>query len=122
MLRALEEAEVRPDLVVETWMGALNGAFVAAEPDTAVGKLAEAVSDDAARDVFRARVWEWPWTLRTINVPADVRSWWSSCLSCETEVKLTETRPRPCGDCLSRCNTAAGVCGSAECGWAVSNY
>ena len=32
MLRALAEAGIRPDLVVGTSIGALNGAFVAADP------------------------------------------------------------------------------------------
>ena len=35
MLRALSEAGIRPDLVVGTSIGALNGAFVAADPPTA---------------------------------------------------------------------------------------
>ncbi|MBD2898328.1 hypothetical protein amrb99_72950 [Actinomadura sp. RB99] len=63
MLRALEEAGVRPDLVVGTSIGALNGAFVAADPETAVGRLTGVWSDDAAREVFGARVWERLWTL-----------------------------------------------------------
>ncbi len=41
MLRALAEAGVRPDLVVGTSVGAINGAFVAADPDGAADRLAE---------------------------------------------------------------------------------
>ncbi|WP_433466147.1 patatin-like phospholipase family protein [Spirillospora sp. CA-128828] len=57
MLRALEETGVRPDLVVGTSIGALNGVFVAAEPATAVERLTSLWSDDSVRDVFGSRVW-----------------------------------------------------------------
>ena len=39
MLRALDEAGIRPDLVVGTSVGAINGAFVAADPGAAAGRL-----------------------------------------------------------------------------------
>ncbi len=42
MLRALLEAGIRPDLVVGTSVGALNGAFIAADPSVAATvRLAE---------------------------------------------------------------------------------
>ncbi len=41
MLRALGEAQIAPDLVVGTSVGAINGAFVAAEPDQAADRLGE---------------------------------------------------------------------------------
>jgi NTE family protein len=41
MLRALSEAGVRPDVVVGTSIGAVNGAFVAADPDRAAERLAD---------------------------------------------------------------------------------
>jgi NTE family protein len=41
MLRALSEAGIRPDLVVGTSIGAVNGAFVAADPDGAAERLCE---------------------------------------------------------------------------------
>jgi len=41
MLRALAEAEVRPDIVVGTSVGAINGAFVAADPAGAAERLDE---------------------------------------------------------------------------------
>jgi len=41
MLRALGEARIRPDLVVGTSVGAINGAFVAADPDGAADRLGE---------------------------------------------------------------------------------
>jgi NTE family protein len=63
MLRALAEAGVRPDLVVGTSIGALNGAFVAADPGTAVERLTSLWSDDATREVFGARLWARLWTL-----------------------------------------------------------
>jgi NTE family protein len=41
MLRALSEAGIRPGLVVGTSVGALNGAFVAADPASAAERLGE---------------------------------------------------------------------------------
>ncbi|QXJ22666.1 patatin-like phospholipase family protein [Actinomadura graeca] len=63
MLRALEETGVRPDLVVGTSVGALNGALVAADPGTAVRRLTDLWSDERVRAVFGARVWSRLWTL-----------------------------------------------------------
>ncbi|TMR01767.1 patatin-like phospholipase family protein [Actinomadura soli] len=64
MLRALEETGVRPDLVVGTSIGALNGAFVAAGPGAAaVERLTSLWSDDSVRNVFGSRVWGRLWTL-----------------------------------------------------------
>ncbi len=52
MLRALAEAKVRPDLVVGTSIGAVNGAFVAADPDGAAGRLAGLWQGESLRAVF----------------------------------------------------------------------
>ncbi|MEV0160057.1 patatin-like phospholipase family protein [Nonomuraea fuscirosea] len=52
MLRALDEAGIRPDLVVGTSVGALNGAVVAAAPGEAVGLLADLWSSDIVRTAF----------------------------------------------------------------------
>src|SRR5215468_10192231 len=41
MLRALSEAGIRPDLVVGTSIGAINGAFVAADPAGSAERLGE---------------------------------------------------------------------------------
>jgi NTE family protein len=41
MLRALAERGIRPDLVVGTSIGAINGAVLAADPGTAVARLTE---------------------------------------------------------------------------------
>ena len=41
MLQALAETDLRPDLVVGTSVGSLNGAIFASDPDLAAGKLAE---------------------------------------------------------------------------------
>ena len=58
MLRALFEAGVRPDLVVGTSVGAVNGAFVAADPSpAAVGRLVDLWHDLAGR-VFAGSVAE----------------------------------------------------------------
>jgi NTE family protein len=52
MLRALAEANIRPDLVVGTSVGALNGAFLAAAPDQAAEKLTALWQGDALRLAF----------------------------------------------------------------------
>ncbi|HSV40859.1 MAG TPA: patatin-like phospholipase family protein [Nocardioidaceae bacterium] len=49
MLRALFEAGIRPDLVVGTSVGALNGAFVAAQPDIGVVERLEGLWSEVAR-------------------------------------------------------------------------
>ena len=48
MLRALAEAGVKPDLVVGTSIGALNGVFVAADPAGAADRPARPVASGAA--------------------------------------------------------------------------
>jgi NTE family protein len=53
MLRALAEAEIVPDLVVGTSVGAINGALVAADPGPgAVSRLADTWSAIERSDVF----------------------------------------------------------------------
>lgn len=53
MLQALMERRVVPDLVVGSSVGALNGAFVAADPSAAtVERMAQAWTDLSARGVF----------------------------------------------------------------------
>jgi NTE family protein len=52
MLRALAEAGIRPDLVVGTSVGAINGAFVAADPALAADQLAELWKGEALREAF----------------------------------------------------------------------
>jgi NTE family protein len=52
MLRALAEAGIRPDLVIGTSVGALNGVFVAADPATAPDRLAEVWRDGVASEAF----------------------------------------------------------------------
>ena len=55
MVRALTEAGVRPDLVVGTSVGALNGAVLAASPpDEAADRLDALWRSSDARDVFTA--------------------------------------------------------------------
>ena len=57
MLRALFEAGIKPDLVVGTSIGALNGALVAAQPEPAVVDRLTALWESAAagRDVYGDR-------------------------------------------------------------------
>lgn len=52
MLRALAEAGLRPDLVVGTSVGAINGVFVAAAPDRAAERLAGLWQGDSMRLAF----------------------------------------------------------------------
>ena len=56
MLRALSEAGIRPDLVVGTSVGAINGAFVAADPDGAAAWLGQVWQGDALRQAFSETV------------------------------------------------------------------
>jgi NTE family protein len=55
MLQALAEARIRPDLILGTSVGAINGVFVAAYPDpvAAVSRLARVWLDGAAGEAFR---------------------------------------------------------------------
>jgi NTE family protein len=52
MLAALAEAGVRPDIVVGTSIGAVNGAFVAADPAKAADRLAALWDGESLRVVF----------------------------------------------------------------------
>lgn len=52
MLQALAEAGIRPDLIVGTSVGALNGVFVAADPLAAVPRLARVWRDGVASATF----------------------------------------------------------------------
>lgn len=52
MLRALDEAGIRPDLVLGTSVGALNGAVVAAGPAEAAKRLTQLWRSDVVRTAF----------------------------------------------------------------------
>jgi len=56
MLRALSEAGVRPDVVVGTSIGAVNGAFVAADPDGAAKRLADLWGGESLGLIFSETV------------------------------------------------------------------
>lgn len=56
MLRALAEAGVRPDLVVGTSIGALNGVLVAADPAEAAGRLARMWQGEELRMAFSEKL------------------------------------------------------------------
>ena len=56
MLRALAEARVRPDLVVGTSIGALNGVLVAADPAQAAGRLARMWLGEELRMAFSEKL------------------------------------------------------------------
>ena len=57
MLRALAEAGVRPDVVIGTSVGALNGAFVAADPLASASRLEELWSGAALQQAFSETLW-----------------------------------------------------------------
>jgi NTE family protein len=52
MLRALDEAGIKPDLVLGTSVGALNGAVLAADPATAVERLTTLWRSEVVRTAF----------------------------------------------------------------------
>jgi NTE family protein len=52
MLRALAEAGIRPDLILGTSVGAVNGVFVAADPASAVQRLGKVWRDGVASEAF----------------------------------------------------------------------
>ncbi len=52
MLKALSRAGISPDLVVGTSIGAINGAFVAADPAGAAERLSDLWNGDALRQAF----------------------------------------------------------------------
>jgi len=56
MLRALSDAGVRPDIVVGTSIGAVNGAFVAADPDQAAERLTDLWRGESLGLVFSETV------------------------------------------------------------------
>src|ERR1700749_1171364 len=57
MLRALAESGVRPDLVVGTSIGALNGVLVAADPAGAAGRLSRMWQGEELRLAFSEKLW-----------------------------------------------------------------
>jgi NTE family protein len=58
MLRALAEADILPDLIVGTSIGAVNGALVAAEPTGAAARLGELWRSEALQQAFGENLWE----------------------------------------------------------------
>jgi NTE family protein len=52
MLRALAEADITPDIVVGTSVGAINGVFVAADPTGAAARLGQLWAGNALRQAF----------------------------------------------------------------------
>ncbi|HEX6873744.1 MAG TPA: patatin-like phospholipase family protein [Micromonosporaceae bacterium] len=56
MLAALADAGIRPDLVLGTSVGAINGVFVAADPDGAAKQLEAVWRSDVVRTAFRGSI------------------------------------------------------------------
>src|SRR4051812_23387030 len=56
MLAALADAGIRPDLVLGTSIGAINGVFVAADPEAAASRLESVWRSDVVRGVFRSSI------------------------------------------------------------------
>jgi NTE family protein len=65
MLAALEEAGVRPDLILGTSIGAINGVFLAADPHGATKQLEAVWRSEVVRHVFRSSIFERLGTLVT---------------------------------------------------------
>ncbi len=57
MLRALAEAGIRPDVVIGTSVGAINGAVVAAGPADAADRLGQLWQGDSLRRAFSETLW-----------------------------------------------------------------
>ena len=57
MLRALAEAGIKPDLVVGTSIGALNGVLVAADPAGAADRLRRMWQGEELRLAFSEKLW-----------------------------------------------------------------
>ena len=57
MLRALAEAGIRPELVLGTSIGAINGAFVAADPSGAAARLSRMWQGEELRLAFSEKLW-----------------------------------------------------------------
>jgi len=57
MLWALSEAGIRPDLVVGTSIGAINGVFVTADPPGAAARLDRMWQGDELRAAFSEKIW-----------------------------------------------------------------
>jgi hypothetical protein len=57
MLRALSQAGIRPDVVVGTSVGAINGSFVAADPAGAAARLGRLWQGDALGQAFSETLW-----------------------------------------------------------------
>lgn len=65
MLRALSEAQISPDAVVGTSVGALNGAILAAHPRDAVERLSQVWTQMQRADVFPGSIIGSAWRLTT---------------------------------------------------------
>jgi NTE family protein len=57
MLRALSEAGIRPDVVVGTSVGAINGVFLAADPAGAAARLGRLWQGETLRHAFGETIW-----------------------------------------------------------------
>ena len=57
MLRALAEAAIKPDLVVGTSIGAINGCFVAADPAGAATELSQLWQSETLQHAFSETLW-----------------------------------------------------------------
>jgi NTE family protein len=58
MLRALSDAGIAPDVIVGTSIGAINGAFVAADPAGAATRLRQMWQGDPVRQAFSGTLWD----------------------------------------------------------------
>ena len=81
MLRALSEAGIRPDVIVGTSVGAINGVFVAADPADAAERLGKMWLGDALQRTFSEPFWV-AWSGWRVRARTCIRS--SRCAACWT--------------------------------------
>ena len=114
MLRALAEAGVKPDLVVGTSIGALNGVLVAADPEGAADRLSRMWQGEELRLAFSEKLWAGRsgWCVRA---PICTRS--NRCVACwpgRSPVPISPTSScrssawRPASRTPARAGSAAG--------------
>ncbi|WP_347977512.1 patatin-like phospholipase family protein [Microbacterium sp. ProA8] len=99
MLRALLESGIRPDLVVGTSIGAINGALVASDPTPAViGRLLDAWTSPAANAVYGdsllSQFTRFVKTKTHLNSPAPLRHLLERSLGADTRFEDLPVRLR----------------------------
>ena len=114
MLRALSEASIRPDVIVGTSVGAVNGVFVAADPAGAAERLSKMWLSDAIQQVFSETlgvVWSgWRVRARTCIRSSRCAACWTTCFRGTSSPILSclFSALRPASNAHVRAGSAAG--------------